>query len=75
MSQFRPVTETDPKPDPMLIEYRTTPQQRDDLAIARLHVEAHKRSIERHRDPEGLTVTDASMADFLEARAAFGRDF
>lgn len=69
MTSFKPVTLRDEPNDPMIIEYKTTPNDRDKVTMCRLEVMA----MQRHRDPEGLEVGEATMAEWIEARRAFGR--
>lgn len=73
-SQARPVTLTDAKPstNPLdqPIPYKFTPGERDELAIARVELERHKRAMSLHRDPAGLVTGTATTEDWDAAVAS-----
>lgn len=65
MSRWNVVTETEVNLPNDAIPFVMTNRDRDTAAIIRCDIEAMRR---RFREPEGLTVTDATQADFDEAR-------
>lgn len=69
MSRWNTVTETDPKPDPSLIEFSLTPQDRDVVQIARCEIHAFKHG----QFVPGLVVTHLTKDDLTDSeKAAFG---
>lgn len=55
--------------DPMTIDYKFTPAERDHALICELEVAAMK----RHRNPPGLDAHEISWAEYAAARDAFRR--
>lgn len=67
MSRFTPVTLTDDKPDPMLIEYSMTRAEKDHAILCELE----RRLMQAHRVPPGYEVGEATQAEWnaaVEAR-------
>lgn len=71
MSRWNPVTETDPKPDPLLIEFSLTPQERDIAILAKVDVLARARQFGQFTP--GLVVTELTVDDLTDSeKSAFG---
>lgn len=62
--RWSPATLTDKSDkDPMTIDYKFTPAERDHAVLCELEVAAMR----RHRDPPGLLTGEASQADWDKA--------
>lgn len=66
-ARWTPATLTESDLPDNAIPFVMTKNDRDTAMLARLDIIAMK----AHREPEGLTVTDATMEEFLAAREAF----
>lgn len=68
LANWSPATHSDSKPDPdpltRPIDFVLTKNDRDTAAIIRCDIEAMRRN---YREPEGLTVTTATQAEWDEA--------